>query len=134
MKALIVDDNPEYAEMLKLGLAKLCQADVARNGTEAFKLFCEALKGPDPYVVIILDVNMPLRDGYETVRSIRLMERNLFLVESMSAKIILVTGHPEEIVTKRALSVGAQAIISKSEGLAPLVAKVTELTGSEPNG
>lgn len=127
MRALVVDDNPEFAEMLKLALGEFGDVDIAENGTEGFKAFCSALKGDEPYALVCLDVNMPMRDGYETIQSIRLMEQKLLLNGSLGVKILIVTAFPDGYNAKRAFGVGAEAVVGKSKGLEYLVEKVREL-------
>jgi CheY-like chemotaxis protein len=70
-RVLLVEDHPvnqiTAREMLKrLG----CQVDVVGNGEEAVQSF-EQL----PYDLIFMDCNMPVMDGFEASRLIRLTER-----------------------------------------------------------
>lgn len=126
MRTLIVDDNPEFSEMLQLALAPFGEADLAVNGTEGFKSFCNALKGDDPYQLVCLDINMPMRDGYETIQSIRLMEQKLLLNGALGVKILIVTAFADGFNAKRAATFGA-TIISKSEGIDKLIDAVRQL-------
>ena len=127
MRALIVDDNPEFAEMLQLALSPFGSVDIALNGTEGFKAFCNALRGDEPYRLVCLDVNMPMRDGYETIQSIRLVEEKLLLNGSLKAKILIVTAFPEGFKARRAMQFGAEAVVSKMDGLDNLIAQIKAL-------
>jgi two-component system chemotaxis response regulator CheY len=127
VKVLVVDDNAEYAEMLQLALVPYADVDVTANGTEGFRAFCNGLRTSEPYRIICLDMNMPMRDGFETVQSIRLMEKKLSVSVAQGVKIVIVTGAPDYFNTKRALYAGAEAIVSKADGVAFLVEKIKAL-------
>ena len=69
-RILVVDD----IEVNRLILVKIlssmgAQCDVAENGQEAVKIF-EASR-PGDYDVILMDVQMPVMDGYTATRAIR---------------------------------------------------------------
>jgi len=62
VKILLVDDQPGRLLTYRTILEPLCEELVdARSGMEALKLLME-----DEYAVILLDVNMPVMDGFET--------------------------------------------------------------------
>ncbi len=67
IKALIADDQPQIAEVLRLYCEKEGYVTrVAANGEEALQLF-DSFQ-PD---VVLLDVMMPKVDGFEVCRQIR---------------------------------------------------------------
>ena len=127
MRTLVIDDNLEYAQMLQMALAEYGKVDVAENGTEGFKAFCNALKNDTGYHLICLDVNMPMRDGFETVQYIRMMEQKLFLDEDQLVKIVLVSGFADHANARRALQAGAEALMSKTDGINKLLARLQEM-------
>ena len=66
-RILIADDNKDSVESLSVLLAASgCQVDTAYNGAEALE--CARNLRPD---VALLDIDMPLLDGYEVARRIR---------------------------------------------------------------
>ena len=66
-KVLIVDDDSNIAEIISLYLIKeMFETKVAEDGYEALELF-ESFE-PD---LIILDLMLPGKDGYEVCREIR---------------------------------------------------------------
>jgi len=67
MRVLVVEDEPKLAEVLERGLEEHGYAvDVAHDGETAFGL---ALI--EPYDLIVLDVMIPLLDGYSVCRDLR---------------------------------------------------------------
>src|SRR5207237_6658829 len=69
---LLVDDRPENLIALESVLADLGQNLVtAGSGQEALRCLLR-----DDFAVILLDVQMPMMDGFETARLIRSRERS----------------------------------------------------------
>lgn len=67
MRVLVVEDDPSIASFVRKGLCEAsCAVDVARNGHDGFRLGCE-----EPYDVMILDVMLPGRDGFDVLRAWR---------------------------------------------------------------
>lgn len=46
------------------------ETEIARNGHEAFELVQKSLNSNDHFDLIVLDLNMPITDGYEACSSI----------------------------------------------------------------
>ncbi|MBF0370566.1 MAG: response regulator [Magnetococcales bacterium] len=64
---LIVDDTPENIDILKEILSPLYRIQVATNG----RLGLKVAMSPRPPDLILLDVMMPVMDGYETCRLLK---------------------------------------------------------------
>ncbi|MDD2236268.1 MAG: response regulator, partial [Kiritimatiellae bacterium] len=71
VRVLLVEDNPTN-QLVVLSMLKKCgvRADVAENGQQAL----DALKKA-PYDLVFMDCQMPIMDGYEATRKIRIWER-----------------------------------------------------------
>jgi DNA-binding response OmpR family regulator len=65
-KVLIVDDEPDVVDSLKVILKKnRYKVETASNGDECIKKLEEGFKG-----VVLLDLLMPEKDGWETLKEI----------------------------------------------------------------
>jgi|WetSurMetagenome_2_1015567.scaffolds.fasta_scaffold895197_1 CheY-like chemotaxis protein len=70
LKVLLVDDNILNQKLLNINLSKLnCIVTVANNGLEGFEYFKK-----QQFDVILMDLMMPVMDGYESSREIRKLE------------------------------------------------------------
>ncbi len=111
VKALIADDQPQIAEVLRLYCQKEgCEARVARDGAEALALF-DSFK-PD---VVLLDVMMPRVDGFEVCRRIR---------EKGSTPVIMITARGEDFEKIMGLDIGADDYIVKPFSPEEVMARV----------
>jgi signal transduction histidine kinase len=94
---LIVDDLPEKLLVFRTVLEELGQELVfVRSGREALR---EVLQRE--FAVILLDVNMPDIDGFETATLIRQYKR------SVDTPIIFITSYADEMQTERGYALGA---------------------------
>jgi len=65
IEILIVDDSPAFNHLTKLALQRSgldCQIIDVSNGQRAIQYLADAEKYPD---MILLDINMPVMDGFE---------------------------------------------------------------------
>jgi putative two-component system response regulator len=100
---LAVDDVELNLQMIRLMLDSLGDADIieARNGREALDLL---EKRPDVDVVL-LDLQMPVMDGFETLERIKGSDKY------REIPVIIVTGERSEVT--RTLSMGANDFVAK---------------------
>ncbi len=99
---LVVDDVPEKIMAIEATLAELGQNIVkASSGREALRCLLK-----DDFAVILLDVNMPEMDGFETAALIRERKR------SEHTPIIFVTAYNDEAQIAKGYSLGAVDFIS----------------------
>jgi CheY-like chemotaxis protein len=68
-KILVVDDNAGNRLLLKFNLDGYFDIDFASNGYSALNKFKE-----NRYDLILMDINMPELDGFETTRRMRQLE------------------------------------------------------------
>src|SRR5262245_37872652 len=102
IEILLVDDTADNLVALEAILSGLCHRIVkAASGKEALR----ALLRQD-FAVILLDVNMPLMDGFETATLIRKRAR------SATTPIIFVTAHGDDARLERGYALGAVDFIT----------------------
>ncbi len=74
-KILLVEDEKKIAESLRKGLTEQhYEVDVAYDGVIGRKLF-----ETNSYDLAILDINLPLMNGYELARHIRNYNQDMLL-------------------------------------------------------
>jgi DNA-binding response OmpR family regulator len=112
---LVVDDNHDNAEIIRQYLEiRGYSIAVAHDGDEALALF-ESVKP----VLVLLDVMMPGRDGWEVCR---IMKQHPLL--GRTVRIIMVTALDEWRDKREALQLGADDYIEKPFDLPTLAATV----------
>jgi len=111
-KLLIVDDEPALRRALCTSLAAGgFEVAEARNGDEALAMLSRA-----PVDLILLDINMPGRNGIDVCRKIR--------ASSMQTGIVMVTVRDSEDDKVQALEAGADDFITKPYLLREMIARL----------
>ncbi len=116
VKVLIVDDD--YRNLFALtALLERAHAEVttAESGASAL----EILHRSDEMDLVLMDIMMPVMDGYDTIRAIRLVERLKTL------PVIAVTGKVVKGERQRCLDAGANDYIPKPVDSAELLAALS---------
>ncbi|PCJ56911.1 MAG: response regulator [Planctomycetota bacterium] len=88
MKILVVEDNFINRNLLVSMLSRYGTCDVAVNGEEAVAAFKEYIS--EPYDLICLDINMPVKNGQEALKEMRAYEHETNNTSGAS-KIIMTT-------------------------------------------
>jgi CheY-like chemotaxis protein len=111
-KILIADDNHDAADTLAMVFEFMGHGvAVAYNGAEAVHLGAEQL--PD---VALLDINMPLMDGYEAARELRRVAGGKPLL------LVAITGAASRETSAKAADAGFDAYFPKPVDLDLLLA------------
>ena len=115
MKVLIVEDERKLLRLLKEGLDLLGYVtDVAKDGEEALDLaYVEC------YDIIILDINLPKKDGFEVLRDIRQFDKEV--------NIIMLTARSDIDDRVKGLDYGANDYMTKPFDLKELDARMRSL-------
>jgi signal transduction histidine kinase len=113
----VVDDTPEIRELLQIHLETAgYQVLVAGNGQEA--LAAVAALAPD---LILLDVVMPVVDGYEVCRRLKADEETAFI------PIVMLTALQDLTHRLRGIELGADDFLSKPFNHLELLTRVRSL-------
>jgi DNA-binding response OmpR family regulator len=111
---LVVDDNEDNANIIRDYLeARGYPISVAYNGDQAMQLF----KSVNP-TVVLLDVMMPGRDGWQVCREMKAD------ASGRPLRIVMVTALQDWMDKRQALETGADDYVEKPFELAKLVAVV----------
>jgi two-component system chemotaxis response regulator CheY len=124
LKVLIVDDSAVMRKIVERALRQagldLGEVLEASNGAEAL---AQVQKGPPD--IILSDINMPVMDGLEFLRSLSSME------SAKGIPVVMITTEGGEARVMEALSIGAKGYIRKPftpeqvrEHVAPLLGGV----------
>ncbi len=126
-RLLIVDDDPLYRITLKKYLASFdAVTDEAANGKEALEL----LSGIR-YDLVIMDLHMPLMNGFETVERIRLGEAG---PEACITPVVAHSSEPAAIARSMSENAGMQAFISKPCSQSELINTLRAALNTIPDG
>jgi signal transduction histidine kinase/DNA-binding response OmpR family regulator/HPt (histidine-containing phosphotransfer) domain-containing protein len=106
MRILLVEDNPINQQLaVELLESKGAQVDIANHGEEALAFLEEQ---PDShYDVVLMDLQMPVMDGYEATRRLRANTRHFRL------PIVAMTAHAMAEERERCKALGMNAHITK---------------------
>ncbi|WP_374278417.1 response regulator transcription factor [Azonexus sp.] len=118
-KILIVDDEPNIVISLEFLMKKEgFEIAVAADGDEALAKVDSF--APD---LVLLDVMMPKKSGYEVCEALRADPARAGL------KIVMLTAKGRDTEVAKGLAIGADAYVTKPFSTKDLVARVRELLG-----
>ncbi len=121
-KILVVDDNSELLELLRLGLKDAgFSVSTAVNGIEALNKV-RALQ-PD---LVILDLVLPELDGFAVCETLKRDP------DTAAIPIIVVTGLSSEFTRYAGMEAGADAYVTKPVTPAELVSKINDCLSRPP--
>ncbi len=105
VRVLVVDDEP----LVRRGLERLLRSfgyrvTVAGGGDEGLELFHASLAGRS-YDVVLLDLDMPDRDGLSVLRAMR--------AEAPHVVVIFLTGYATEARQRELVDAGAKLVVAK---------------------
>ena len=115
IRVVLADDHPIFARGLRQTLEPSTGIDVvaeARDGETALAV----IRRYQPHVAV-LDLDMPLKDGFEVVRSLT--------NEGISSAVIFLTMHNNASLIQAALDLGVQGYLLKDSALSEVVQAVT---------
>ena len=119
VRVLIADDDPLFLDALEAILGIEAQIEIAgraHDGEEATRLAGEL--GPD---VVLVDLSMPVVDGFEASRRIR--------ADAPGAAVIVLTGSSNAEDVEKARDAGATGYVTKDRIAQDLVRIVLSAAG-----
>jgi len=118
-KVLIADDEPNIVTSLEYLMTKRgYEVKIARNGDEALALVASFL--PD---VVLLDVMMPRKSGYEVCQQIREHP------DWQQIKVVMLSAKGREAEVNKGLSLGADVYVTKPFSNQELIDRIDGLIG-----
>ncbi len=118
LRVVIADDHRLFAEALEAILTTDDRIEVvgqASDGAQAVEL----ARRLDPDIVL-MDVSMPVLDGFEATREIR--------EESADVRVLMLTGSNSRDDVDRSREAGAAGYVTKDRIASELVATIVEVT------
>ncbi len=119
ISVLVVEDNLINQKISSFSLQKAgMEVTLANNGLEAIELFKE-----QDFDVILMDIQMPVMDGYEATRKIRKIEKSL----NTHIPIIALTANAMQGDAEKCLAAGMDNYISKPFKINKLITILNEI-------
>ena len=119
---LVVEDSPMMRQLLVFALSRVKNLKVteADDGVDGLRKLAR-----NKFDLILTDINMPIMDGLKLVKRVRTDAVH------KDVPIVVITTESAEEDRQRALSLGANAYITKPIQAPQVIAKVKELLGIE---
>jgi DNA-binding NarL/FixJ family response regulator len=118
LRVVIADDHRLFAEALQAILTTDDRIEVVGQASDG-KQAVELARKLDPDVVL-MDVSMPVLDGFEATREIR--------EESSGVRVLMLTGSNSRADVDRSREAGAAGYVTKDRIASELVATIVEVT------
>lgn len=115
MRTLVIEDDPGVASFVQRGLREAAfGVDLAADGEEGLRLACT-----ECYDAIILDLMLPLRDGFSVLRALR--------QRGIKTPVICLTARDAVDDRVRGLDLGADDYLVKPFSFSELLARIRAL-------
>jgi DNA-binding response OmpR family regulator len=116
MRILVVEDERKVAAFIRQGLLEEGHAvEVAADGAEALRALDDEL----PYDLVVLDVMLPRRDGFDVLRTLR--------ARGVPAPVLLLTARDAVADKVTGLDLGADDYLAKPFAFEEFLARVRAL-------
>ena len=115
---LLVEDGLDNQRLISLVLRKAGgRVSLAQNGQEACEMVSQTDRDGNPYDIILMDMQMPVMDGYTATRKIR---------EKGNMPILALTAHAMAHDRKRCIDAGCNGYIPKPIQVSELLEQISE--------
>jgi CheY-like chemotaxis protein len=116
VNVLVIDDNVETLETIKLYLSDVMDVTVAASGKQGLHYVQQK-----HFDVILLDIEMPTMDGFMTLEQLRNLE------DSINIPVIMLTGKRDKMSVTNSIAMGVDGYLVKPVSKEALIDKVTEV-------
>jgi len=119
-RVLIADDEPNIVASLEFLMEQAgYEVKLAANGQEALDLV--ASFRPD---LVLLDVMMPVKNGYEVCQSLKSDPA------TRAVKVVMLSAKGRDVEVAKGLELGADAYVTKPFSTRDLVAQIRDMLGA----
>ncbi len=119
-RVLIADDEPNIVASLEFLMEQAgFEVMLAANGQEALELV--ASFRPD---LVLLDVMMPVKNGYEVCQSLKSDPA------TRGVKVVMLSAKGRDVEVAKGLELGADAYVTKPFSTRDLVAQIRDMLGA----
>ena len=118
-KILVADDEPNIVTALEFLLERAgYEVRTARNGDEALAAIAQ-----DPPDLVLLDIMMPVKSGYEVCKRIRDQP------EWGKVKVVMLSAKGRDAEVTKGLAMGADLYVTKPFSTRELLSQISALLG-----
>ena len=123
---LLVEDSPDNQRLISTILRREgIKVDIAANGMEAVHLALEKNERDTPYNVILMDMQMPVLDGYSATRELR--------TSNYTGVIVALTAHAMADSRQECIDAGCDDFLTKPINREILIRTCFQYGGAEDN-
>lgn len=121
IRIIIADDHPIFRKGLRQVIESDARLKVISEADDGL-MALEQIRDAEPDVVV-LDVDMPNKDGFEVARSIR--------DERLAARIIFLTMHKDERFFNAALDLGVKGYVLKDSAVTEIIGGIKAVAAGQ---
>jgi signal transduction histidine kinase/AmiR/NasT family two-component response regulator len=122
LRVLLAEDGVENRDVIVLHLRRAgCHVTAVEDGQQAFDAACRAWRTDDPFDIVLLDMQMPVMDGYTAASRLR--------AQGYGGAIIALTAHAMKEDRERCLAVGCDEYVPKPVNVPALLNMMARFTG-----